>query len=134
MNRFKTFLYAAALLASLGSAARAQQAPPAIPDGPFKAVHLMTVTPAQEDALKAAVGDFNRAFAKQGCPACAYHLFKMYGGQDGKYNYLMTSDWPGRDVYTAIHGSAAFVELSKKNPVMSDIGETEIYGRYVEVK
>jgi len=120
--------------AGLGSAVSAQQAPQDVPNGPFKTVHLMVVSPAQEPALIAAVDDYNREFMRQGCSVCAYHVFKMFTGTRDKYNYMMTSDWPSRDTYLRIHESADYGAVTQKNPVLTEIYQDEFYGRYVQVK
>lgn len=132
MRNFRSLLCVLALFTSLGSAARAQQPPDAVPVGPFKTVHLLIVTPRQEATLLAAVNDINIVFLDQGCPTCFYHLFKAVVSKDGRYTYLMTSDWPSRDVYVKIHSSAAFDAANRRNPIMSDLAATEFYGRYVE--
>jgi hypothetical protein len=117
-----------------GPAATGRQLPQAVPDGPFKTVHLLAVAPNQEEALKLAVAHYNEVFAAQGCPACAYHLFKMYIGNEEQYNYLMTSDWPGGDLYLKIHTSAAYNAVTKRDPIMADLEGAEIYGRFIEVR
>ncbi len=134
MNDSRIAVLTLALFLGLGSSAVAQTSPQSLPDEPFKTVHLMKVTPAQEAGFISAVSDFNREFAKQGCTSCAYHIAKLFGASEGGYNYMMTSAWPGRDVYIKIHTSTAFRELDKKDQVMSDIYATEIYGRYVDLK
>jgi hypothetical protein len=134
MSGGKGLLCVIGFILALGSAAGAQQTPEAVPNESFKTVHLMIVAPAQEAGLVAAVHDFNRDFAEQGCPSCAYRLFKVFAGKDENYNYLMTSDWPSRDVYLKIHVSAAFNAVVERNPIMSSLYETEFYGRYAEVK
>jgi hypothetical protein len=47
---------------------------------------------------------------------------------------MMTSDWPSQAIYIKIHNSAAYDSISKRNPVMSDLADGELYGRYVEVR
>jgi len=105
------------------------------PAQPFQAVHLIKVTsPAGEKTLAAAMADMNAAIAKAGCPKCAYHLWKVTGTQAGDYNYLWTSNWPGRDVYVKVHSSAGYQAALKKHPEVDEISKTQIYNRYVEVK
>ena len=134
MGRGGTLLFAMTFIASLGSQARAQQALQAYPIGPFKTVHLMVVPPGKEAILMAAVKDFNRGFAEQGCSSCVYRIFKAAVAKDSRYNYMMTADWPGRDEYLKIHASPAFEAASRRNPIMGDLADTEFYGRYVEIK
>ena len=55
-----------------------------VPDGPFKTVHLVIVTPVQAAFLVSAVKDFNREFAQQGCSGCIYRVFKMVAGKENK--------------------------------------------------
>jgi hypothetical protein len=128
----KPALLAAALFTS--TAALAQPSDQSIPDQAFKSVHLMTVAPGQEADLKKALKDFNQFFAAQGCKTCGYHLFKASGDVDGHHNYLMIADWPNRSVYLSIHKSPGFGQVNEHNPVFAEIAETEVYGRYAEVK
>jgi quinol monooxygenase YgiN len=106
----------------------------AIPMGPFKTIHLLVAMPAQEAALAAAISDYNRGFAQDGCPTCGYHLFKLAAGNNSKYTFAMIGEWPGRDAYAKVHASPTFAATSKRDPIIADLGATEIYGRYVEVK
>src|ERR1700744_5392581 len=99
----KRILYTAILFAAIATAAAAQQAP-APPAGPFKAVHLMAMTGDQEAKQMAFIKDANQVFAKLGCATCAYHLYKA-GAPGGQYNHMMSSDWPGRDMYVKLHAS-----------------------------
>jgi hypothetical protein len=134
MKSFWRPVLAAVAVVGLGSAVSAQQVPQDVPDGPFKTVHLMIVSPAQEPALIAAVKDYDREFIKQGCASCAYHVFKMFTGTRDKYNYMMTSDWPSQDTYIKIHNSAEYGAVTQRNPVMGEVYQDEFYGRYTEVK
>ncbi len=131
MKTFRQISCALLLFVTSASAVRAQET---VPDGPFKTVHLMIVTPVQEAFLLSAIKDFNHGFAAQGCGACAYHAFRMAVGKPQKYNYMVTADWPSSDVYLKIHNSAAFKADNEKNPIFTDLSKTEFYGRYVEVK
>ena len=72
-------------------------------------------------------------FTAEGGAICACHLFKM-SGQASRYNYLMIGDWPGRDGYAKVHSAHAYKETANRNPVMRKLCDTEIYGRYEEVK
>jgi hypothetical protein len=131
MNDFRKLLYAFALSAVFGSVAMAQEV---LPDGPFKTVHLMIVTPVQEAFLLSAIKDFNREFAEQGCTSCVYRAFRMAVGKESKYNYMMTADWPSSAEYIKIHDSPAYKTNNDKNPILSDLSKTEFYGRFAEVK
>jgi hypothetical protein len=130
MNHVRKILCAVLFCASLGSAAGADEV---LPDGPFKTVHLMIVTPVQEAFLLIAVKDFNQAFAKEGCSSCVYRAFKMAVGKPSKYNYMMTADWPSSDMYLKMHASPAFTAAYKHNPILDELSKTEFYGRYVEM-
>jgi hypothetical protein len=92
-----------------------------LPDGPFKTVHLMIVTPVQEAFLLAALKDFNQAFAKEGCSSCVYRAFKM------------AVDWPSSDMYLKMHASPTFAAAYKHNPILDELSKTELYVRYVEM-
>ena len=124
------------LLASTSLAARARPVsdPDAIPDAPFKTVHFIKATPVQAAALASAAGDLNRALARDGCSTCAYHVFRLYSGPPTQFDYMMTADWPGRAEYLRLHGSPGYSQVSRRNPILSDLSGGEIYGRYVEVK
>ena len=126
-------LCALACLAGFGSPVRAQQDPAAVPVGRFETIHLMTVAPAQVAALAAALNDFNRVFTAQGCSSCAYRLSRIYSAVDGRPDTLVRAAWPGRAIYVKIHDSQAFAAAERRNPVFSQLSETEIYGRFVEV-
>ena len=130
INR-KNILCSAILVAAVASSAVAQQNP-APPSGPFKAVHLMTMTAEQEATYKAWVKDASRVFTKLGCAKCAYHLYKAAGG--GKYNYMMESDWPGGDVYAKLHKSDEYKALGKKYASLSEVDKTQFYDRFVALK
>jgi hypothetical protein len=123
-------LVLAIALMGIGSAS-AQEAL-SVPDAPFKTIHLMKVTPAQEAALKTAVRDFNREFAEQGCKTCVYRLSKIVRTKDESFSFLMTADWPGGETYKKIHASAGFAKVTNRNPIIIDLGKTEFYSRYVD--
>ena len=132
MTLLRNFLYPAILCAALASPALAQ--PEAPPKEPFKAVHLMNLTAAQEAKYMAAVQDFNRGFVKDGCGSCIYHVFKVGKSEGAKYGYMMVSDWPGRDMYVKLHSTDDYKAAGKRNPIMSDVRKTEYYDRFVEAK
>jgi hypothetical protein len=58
----------------------------------------------------------------------------MIDGTDARYSYLMIAEWPGGEVYRKIHSSAGFAAVTNRNPVVSNLGATELYGRYVDAK
>jgi hypothetical protein len=122
----------AAVLAGLGSLALSQERPP---DQPFQAVHMLTVLPNEEKELLAATEDINRAIAKAGCPACIYHLSKVYGQPVGPFNYLQISNWPGREIYEKVHNSEEYNAAGKRHAdILNIVYRVEVYNRYVEVK
>ena len=132
MRSIRSLLLLAAFAALASPAAAAQGPPP--PGAPSNPVHLVTATPAQEPALLAAVADFNHGFAEQGCASCAYHVFKMFAGTPGRFNYLMEGDWPSPEQYAKLHSSALYRDETARNPVMSALSRSEFYGRFVELK
>lgn len=134
MTLVRNILCSAALCATLGSAAVAQQSEESIPKAAFRTVHLLNLTPAEEAKYKAAVDDFNRVFVKEGCPACVYRLFKAHVASGGTYNHLMISEWPGRDMYVKLHAAHDFAEVAKKDPIIEDMNKREFYGRFVELR
>jgi hypothetical protein len=122
------------ILVGLGSPGRAQQTPASVPDQPFKTVHLMAVEPAQEPALRTAVSDFNAELKRQGCAGCAYHVLRMFVGSQSPFNFMVSSDWPGRSEYVRVHDSAAFASAYARNPVFGQLEAKQFYGRFTEVK
>jgi hypothetical protein len=133
MTNPKNVLYPLILFAAVATAAVAQQNP-APPAGPFRAVHLMNMTAEQEAKYMAFVRDANQQFAKLGCAACAYHVYKVGAAGGGKYNHMQVSEWPGRDVYVKLHTDANFRAIDKKHPIRAEVEKTEFYDRFVEVK
>lgn len=134
MISFTPLACAGLMLLALPSVSHAQPGAEGLPDQPFKTVHLMAVEPAQEGALRAAIGDFNAEFSKEGCAACAYHLLRMVAGSEGSYNVLVYSDWPSRAEYVRIHGSAGYASTAARNPVFADLESRQFYGRFVEIR
>ena len=112
--------------------AYAQPSPPA-PAPTFETVHLVTATPAQEQALRAAVADFNRGFAQLGCTSCVYRLFRMVQASGGRYTDLLRGEWPSPAEYARVHASPAYTGAAERNPVMGALARTEFYARLVEV-
>jgi hypothetical protein len=132
MHKLMSRTLRAVLYAGLGSLAVSQQSPP---DQPFQAVHLIAATKADDEKkLATAMDDLNSAIAKGGCPACIYHLWKVYGQQAGPFNFLWISSWPGRDVYTKVHASTEYMDATRRHPEIGDAVNGQIYNRYVEVK
>jgi hypothetical protein len=133
MTYGKTALYTAIILGAVASTALAQQNP-APPTGPFRAVHLMNMTAEQEAKYMAFVKEANQQFAKLGCAACAYHVYKVGAAGGGKYDHMQVSEWPGRDVYMKLHTDADFRAIDKKHPIRAEVEKSEFYDRFVEVK
>jgi hypothetical protein len=134
MTSSRNILFPAILAAAIASSAVAKQNP-APPAGPFKAVHLMTMTADQEAKYLAWTKDANQVFAKLGCANCAYHLYKVGAGSPGKYNHFMMSDWPGRDMYVKLHTADEYKALEKKyGASLEPVDKTQFYERFVEVK
>jgi hypothetical protein len=122
------------LVVGLGSPSLAQQPSASVPDQAFKTVHLMAVEPAQEPALRTAVSAFNAELKRQGCTGCAYHLMRMFVGSQSPFNFMVSSDWPGRSEYVRVHDSAAFASAYARNPVFGQLEAKQFYGRFVDVK
>jgi hypothetical protein len=135
MRPAKWIVLRVVLILTLGSLARAQE--PAAKEPPpkeaFKAVHLVTLTPADESSLLAALVEVNAVNAKAGHPEIRYRLYKVSGKQAGSHNYMWESSWPSGAVYEQIHGSAAFEAAIKKHPEVDALMKNETYNRYVEV-
>ena len=119
------------LAATLGTVALHAQEPP--PKEAFKAVHLVTLTPAQEATLLAALADMNTVIAQAGHPEIRYRLYKVTGKQVGNHNYMWESSWPSGAVYDELHKSPAFQAATKKHPEIEELMKNEVYNRYVEV-
>lgn len=107
------------------------------PIGPFHAVHMLRVDPRQTNAEKmvlAAVSDMNKAIVKAGCSECIYHLWRVSGTQNGRYNYLQISNWPGGAVYERIHSSASYRAASKEWLELRSVVQEEVYDRFEEIE
>ena len=115
-----------------GAPAYAQTSPTA-PVPAFETVHLVTATPAQEQALRAAVADFNQSFAQAGCTSCAYRLFRMVQASGGRYTDLLRGEWPSPAEHARVHASPAYNGAAERNPVMGTMARTEFYARLVEL-
>jgi hypothetical protein len=119
------------LVLTLGTGALAAQEP--TPKGTFKTVHLVTLGPAEEATLTAALAEINAAVAKAGHPQIRYRLYKVTGKQAGNYNYMWEATFPSGAVYDAVHKSPAFEAAVKKHPEIDQLRKKEVYNRYVEV-
>ena len=122
------------LLMALSSPGLAQPASDGVPNQPFKTVHLMAVQPAQDAALKAAIGDFNAELKRAGCSGCGYHLMHMFAGSQSPFNVMVSADWPSRGEYVRVHDSAAFKSAYARNPVFGQLEAKQFYGRFVEAR
>jgi len=80
MKRAKWILVLVLVLALPGNGARAQDPAPEVA---FKAVHRVTLTPADEATLLAALADMNAAVAEAGHSEIRYRLYKVVGKQGG---------------------------------------------------
>ncbi len=134
MGFAKQVLCPVLLCAALGSVATAQQPQDSVPNQPFRTVHLLKLTPAQEAPYKAALQDFNRVFVKEGCVSCAYRLSKAEVSSGGPYNFMLVARWPGRAVYMKLHDSPAYAEAARKNPIFAELEKSEFYGRFVDAR
>lgn len=130
MRRKHSLLFLFLVVAVLGTGPRAQE--PA-PTGAFKAVHLVTLTPADVSTLLAGLADLNAAITQAGHPEVRYRLYSVVGKQAGNYNYLWESSWPSGTVYDQVHKTPAFGAATKRHPEMERLMKNEVYNRYVEV-
>src|SRR6266849_5344522 len=78
MARVALFLSLVSLILTMGAVAQEQP-----PEGPFKAVHLVTLDAAQEAKLTSTIAQFNAAIAKAGYPNAQYRLYKVAGKAAG---------------------------------------------------
>jgi hypothetical protein len=117
-------------LAVSGAATQVQEPPPT---GPFKAVHLVSLTDAEVAALQDAIAELNAVVAKAGHPDVRYRLYKVVGKQAGDFNYLWESTWPSGAVYQKVHDSPEWAATVKKQSAIDALMKKEVYNRYVEV-
>jgi hypothetical protein len=134
MRFAKSVLCAAALWAVMGPFASAQAADESVPSHPFRTVHLLDLTPAEEVQYRAALRDLNRVFIQEGCSSCVYRLFRAEAPAGGPYHYMMVAEWPGRDTYVRLHDSPEYAEAARKNPIFDAVQDKQFYGRFVEFK
>jgi hypothetical protein len=120
------------LAVTLGTGALGAQEP--APKGAFKTVHLVSLGPAEEATLAAALAEINAAVAEAGHPQIRYRLYKVSGKQAGNYNYLWEAAFPSGAVYDAVHRNPAFAAAAKKHPEIEELRKNEVYNRYVEVE
>ena len=125
------FIIACLIVTSVATTATLAQEPP--PKGPFKTVHLVTLTDAEAATIQNAISDMNAAVAKAGHPDIRYRLYKVTGKQAGSFNYLWESAWPSGEVYRKVHDSPEWAANMKKNSGLDALMKNEIYNRYVEV-
>jgi hypothetical protein len=122
VNKLTSRIRRTVVYAGLGTVAVSQQSPP---DQPFQAVHMIAATKADDEkTLVAALDDLNGAIAKGGCPVCIYHLWKVYGQKSGPFNYLWTSNWPGRAIYETVHASAEYIDATNRHPEIMEGGQS----------
>jgi hypothetical protein len=134
MKMTTPFLLRLIFCAAIGLVSAVAQNDDPPPNQPFQTVHLINLRSADEQkAFLAALTDINAAIAKAGCANCVYHLWKVIGTQAGAYNYLWTSNWPGRTVYVNVHNSAGYQAALNKHQEMDAVMNAQIYNRYVEV-
>src|SRR5262249_45256325 len=104
------------------------------PNQPFQAIHLIKLEAGDADKLAAALTDANAAIVKAGCKTCIYRLWKVTGTQNGPFNYIWSSMWPGRQVYEKVHNDAGYQAALKKHPEVDEISKNQVYNRLIEVK
>lgn len=130
MRVLRSFTLVAALLATTVMTAAAQEP---LPSAPFKAVHLVSLTPQQVATLQAWMADINGVMEKAGHKEARYRLYKVIGKQSGKYDYMWESSWPSGAVYSKIHNSPEWRSIGEKHAAVRELTKDEIYNRYVEV-
>ena len=130
MAYLRILVLAAVVIGTTSIGAVAQEPPPA---GPFRAVHLVSLTPPQVATLQAWMAEMNAFIEKAGHKEVRYRLFKVTGKQAGRYEFMWESSWPGADVYQKIHSQAEWKAIGSKYPGLSELLKDEIYNRYVEV-
>ena len=131
MMRAKWIVFGLLMAVTLGAVVLHAQEPR--PTEAFKAVHLVTLTPAQEATVLAALADVNASVAQAGHPDIRYRLYKVTGRQAGNFSHMWESSWPSGAVYDQVHQSPSFQAATKKHPQLEELMKTDIYNRYVEV-
>ena len=112
------------LVTIFGTGPSAQEA---TPREAFKAVHLVTFTPADVTAFLSAIADINAILARAGHPDIRYRLHKVVGKQSGDHAYMWESSWPSGAVYGEIHKDPAFLTAIQKHPVIDRSRKSEVY-------
>ena len=131
MRHLRSLAFAAALLTTVSSTPAAQEAPPS---GPFRAIHLVSLTPQQVTGLLAWMADMNAVIEKAGHKEARYRLYKVTGKQAGKYEFMWESWWPSGEVYAKIHNLPEWRTVAEKHSAaLTDLTKDEVYNRYVEV-
>ena len=95
--RAKWMVFGLLMAVTLGAVVLHAQEPR--PTEAFKTVHLVTLTPAQEATLLAALADVNASVAQAGHPDIRYRLYKVTGRQAGNFSHMWESSWPSGAVY-----------------------------------
>ena len=131
LTRLTRPLVGAVLLLMLcATPAAAQEAPPS---SAFRAIHLMELTDSEAETVQTALADFNSVLAKMGYADIRYRLYKVFGPQAGRYNYLWESVWPSGQIYQKVHDSAEWVSVAERNSALNALMKDELYNRFVEV-
>ena len=117
----------------VGTASIGTVAQEPVPAGPFRAVHLVSLTPQQVATLQAWMADMNAFIEKAGHKDVRYRLFKVVGKQAGKYDFMWESSWPSGEVYEKIHRLPEWKTIGSRHPGIGELVKDEIYNRYVEV-
>jgi hypothetical protein len=130
MAYFRSLTLAAVVVGAMATSAAAQEPPPS---GPFKAVHIVNLTPQQVATLQAWMADMNAAIAKAGHKDVRYRLYKVIGKQSGQYEFMWESEWPSGEVYQKVHSRPEWKTIGSKYPGLAELTKDEIYNRYVEV-
>lgn len=131
MTRFRN------LVLCIGLAAGCVLAQGEPPVGPFHTVHMIRIDGQQagaERTMLTAIAAMNQAIVEAGCAECIYHLWKVSGEQQGTFNYLQISYWPGREVYDKVHNSPEYEAASKNWLLLRSAVMLELYNRFVEIK
>jgi hypothetical protein len=134
MKNMTAHLHRLVLCATLTAGCALAQGNP--PVGPFQAVHMLRVDPQNAGAEKtmlAAIAEMNEEIAKAGCAECIYHLWKVSGKQNGSYNYIQISHWPGGAVYLKVHNDPGYAAASAKFSALRSVVQEEVYNRFEEV-
>ena len=130
MAYLRIFVLVALVIGTTSIRTVAQEPPP---DGPFRAIHLVSLTPEQVATLQAWMADMNAVIDKAGHKDVRYRLYKVIGKQSGRFGFMWESSWPSGDVYKKIHSMPEWKAVGSRHPGVNDVLKDEIYNRYVEV-